>query len=53
MHEALVVPQVVAELREAVERYEMPEMAATLALEESLTHRSRDSAIRRSVIRNL
>jgi len=53
MHEAQVLRQVVAELGEAAERHEMPEAAATPALEQSLAHHVRDRAIRRSVIREL
>src|SRR3981081_4498925 len=49
MHEAQVLPQVVAELSEASERDEMPETAATPAAEQSLAHHPRDGAIRRFV----
>src|ERR1700716_921814 len=42
MHEAQVLPQVVAELSEAAERDEMPETAATPAAEQSLAHHVRD-----------
>jgi hypothetical protein len=53
MHQAQVVPQVVAKLSQVAERHEIPEPAATPALEQSVTHHARHRAIRRSVIRNL
>ena len=53
MHEAQVLRQVVAELREAAEWYEMPEAATTPALEEPLAYNAHDGSIRRSVVRNL
>jgi hypothetical protein len=53
MHEAQMLRQVLAKLREAAERYEMPETAAPLALEQSVTHHARDRAIRSPVVREL
>jgi len=45
MHEALMLPQVLAELSEVAEWYAMPETAATPALEQSFAHHVRDRAI--------
>ena len=53
MHEAQVLPQVVAELSEAAEGYEMPETAATPALEQSVAHHALDGTIRHSIVREL
>src|SRR2546430_1118578 len=53
MHEAQMLTQVLAELSEVAERYEVPEAAATLALEQLVAHRARDRAIRRSVVGEL
>ncbi|HEY8813544.1 MAG TPA: hypothetical protein VIP57_00340 [Candidatus Dormibacteraeota bacterium] len=53
MHEAQVLAQVFAEVGEADEWDEMPETAATPALEKSVAHHTRNRAIRRSVVPNL
>jgi hypothetical protein len=53
MYEAQVLPKVLAELSEVAEWNEMPEAAATPALEQSLAHHPRDRAIRSTVVRDL
>jgi len=53
MHEAKMLPQVLAELSEVAEWDAMPETARTPALEQSIAHHARDGAIGRSVIRKL
>ena len=53
MHEAQVLRQVLTKFSEAAEWYEMPETAATPALEQSLAHHALDRAIRHSVVREL
>jgi hypothetical protein len=53
MHEAQVLPQILAELSQVAERDAMPETAATPAPEQSFAHHARNRAIRRSVVRDL
>ena len=48
-----MLTQVLAELSEVAEWYEVPETAATPALEQLVAHRARDRAIRRSVVGEL
>ena len=53
MHEALMLPQVLAELSKVAEWDAMPETAATHALEQSIEHDAPNRLIRRSVVREL
>jgi hypothetical protein len=53
MHEAQVLAEVLAKIGEACERNVVPEPAATPALEQSLAHDLRDSAVRREIVGEL
>src|SRR5439155_21350211 len=53
MHEAKMLPQVLAELSEVAEWYAMPETARTPALEQSIAHYARDCVVGRSVVGEL
>jgi hypothetical protein len=52
MHKAQMLAQVLAKFGETAERNEMPETAATPALEQSIAHDLSDRAIRRLVVGN-
>ena len=53
MHEAKMLPQVLAELSEIAEWYAMPETARSPALEQSIAHYARDYVVGRSIVREL
>jgi hypothetical protein len=46
-----MLPQVLAELREAAEWDQVPETASAPALEQTFTHGARDGAVRGSIVR--